>query len=330
MKTPPMVQAKSPRFIQAEAVAAAGAAQEIHAGLLAPLPQIAPKYFYDELGSHLFAAITQLPQYYPTRTEAAIFQRHAADMARALGPGAPAGGTLIDLGAGNCQKAARLFRAFEPAQYAAVDISVEFLRDSLDCLQRQFPQMDMVGVGTDFSQGLDLPDEVSKRRRVFFYPGSSIGNFTPHEATQFLRRLRTQMDDDGALLIGVDLVKPDDVLVPAYDDDLGVTAAFNLNMLLHVNRLAGTDFRVPQWQHVALFDAEHSRIEMHVQAREALTVRWPGGQRRFAPGERIHTENSYKYTPQTFEALLARAGYGHVQHWCDERGWFAVMLARPR
>ena len=161
---------------------------------------------------------------------------------------------------------------------------------------------------------------------MLFFPGSSISNFTPAQALEFLRRLRARAEG-GALLIGVDLVKPTAALEAAYDDALGVTAAFNLNLLKHLNRLLGADFDVRQWQHVALFDAAASRIEMHLQARQALTVRWRGGERRFAAGERIHTENSYKWTPEAFEALLRDAGFTPRRRWTDEGGGFALFLA---
>ena len=316
--------AGEPQFIQLHRPDAAALRAELAAGLLAQPASTSPKFLYDALGSRLFEAITELPEYYPTRTEALIFDRHAADMARAVGSAA----TLIDLGAGNCAKAARLFDALQPARYVAVDISVDFLRNALACLQRQFPAMPMMGVGLDFSQTLALPPQALAGRPVFFYPGSSIGNFAPDEALAFLRGVHAA-SPEGGLLIGVDLVKPAALLEPAYADALGVTAAFNLNVLLHLNRLIGSDFRLPQWRHVARFDAVRSRIEMHLEAREPLTVRWPGAERNFSSGERIHTENSYKYTPEAFAALLAEAGFSRQQRWLDPQDWFAVFWAGP-
>jgi len=243
-------------------------------------------------------------------------------MATALGPVA----TLVDLGAGNCEKAARLFDAFQVRRYVAVDISAAYLRESLDNLQRQHPAMDMLGVGLDFSTALRLPAEVGDGPLTLFYPGSSIGNFTPGEALAFLREAHAACRG-GALLIGVDLVKPSDILEPAYDDPLGVTAAFNRNMLLHLNRLAGTDFAIADWRHVAFFDVAASRIEMHLEALRETRVRWPGGERCFAAGERMHTENSYKWRADDFAALLENAGFSRLQHWTDEAGWFAVFAA---
>ncbi len=318
-----MPPTKVPRFLQtgvADPVADQAAAR---AALLAEAPSIAPKFFYDKLGSQLFEAITELPEYYPTRTEAAIFAGHATAMAGAAGSGM----ALIDLGAGNCAKAASLFPLLEPKRYVAVDISVEFLRESLRRVQREHPQVEIVGLGQDFSAALEIPAEfVADARPVFFYPGSSIGNFTPTEALAFLRRIRTRAEG-GGLLIGVDMVKPRDVLETAYDDALGVTAAFNLNALRHLNAVIGSDFEPRQWRHVAFFDEARSRIEMHLEARERLAVTWPGGERRFVAGERIHTENSCKYTLGQFADLLQDAGFSAPRHWSDAAGWFAVFWA---
>jgi dimethylhistidine N-methyltransferase len=297
---------------------------EISGGLLARAAWTSPKYLYDALGSKLFEAICALPEYYPTRTEAAIFARHGAEIAHAVGPG----GTLIDLGAGNCAKAASLFPLLHPAQYVAVDISYDFLSESLNRLQQRFPHIEMTGLGLDFSSRLDLPDSVREARRLFFYPGSSIGNFAPEQAIAFLRRLRANADGDGGLLIGVDLIKDDAILDAAYDDALGVTAAFNLNMLRHVNGLIGANFDVRAWRHHGYFNAEESRVEMHLEARSEQVVHWKGGQRRFAKGERIHTEDSYKYTRATFVGLLEQAGFSTVQVWTDPQQWFAVIYAR--
>jgi L-histidine N-alpha-methyltransferase len=314
-----------PRFFDQVAGGRDEARAELARTLAAPRASIPPKHFYDQLGSALFAAITELPEYYPTRTEAAILADHRAAIVARIGPGA----TLIDLGAGDCRKAASLLDALSPAQYVAVDISSGFVAQALDALQRAQPTLDVIGVGTDFADALWLPDAVRSARRTFFYPGSSIGNFAPSDACAFLARLRALAGRDGGLLIGVDLAKPASIVVPAYDDALGVTAAFNLNALRHVNALIGADFDVADWRHVALLDAAASRIEMHLEARRAVTVRWPGAERAFAAGERIHTENSYKYTPESFAALLADAGWSTTERWLDPKGWFALVHAAP-
>lgn len=325
----------TPEFVQLHRTDADALRAELAAGLRAPAAHIAPKYFYDALGSRLFDAITELSEYYPTRTEATIFSAQGAAMAQRVPPGA----VLIDLGAGSCAKAAGLFPVLQPAGYVAVDISVDYLRGALGPLQQRHPQRPMLGLGLDFSSGLALPAQaagwlaahgLAAAPRCVFYPGSSIGNFTPAEALGLLRQARAVCAQGGAgggLLIGVDRVKDLAVLEPAYDDPLGVTAAFNRNLLLHVNRLLGTDFAPARWRHVAFFNSAESRIEMHLQADGTQTVRWPGGERVFADGERLHTENSYKWTPEAFEALLHEAGFGPATHWTDARGWFSVFWA---
>jgi dimethylhistidine N-methyltransferase len=320
---PEMADPRTPRFVQTWVADAEAERAAARAALLASPPSIAPKFFYDRLGSHLFEAITELPEYYPTRTEAAIFATHGAAMAAAIGSRM----ALVDLGAGNCAKAARLFPLLEPSRYVAVDISIEFLREALRQLQREQPQVAICGLGQDFSSALDIPpDMTGDARTVFFYPGSSIGNFSADEALAFLRRVRARADG-GGLLIGVDLVKPKAVLEAAYDDELGVTAAFNRNALSHLNRLIGSDFAPRQWRHVAFFDAARSRIEMHLEARQAIAVSWPGGGRRFASAERIHTENSCKYTLESFRSMLLEAGFDAPRQWSDPNGWFAVFWA---
>ena len=319
----------SPQFLQLHRSDDARLAAEAAHGLLQAAAEISPKFLYDALGSRLFDAITELDEYYPTRTEAGILADADGRITQALRDsfegGRPA--ALIDLGAGNSAKAARWFEPLAPQRYLAIDISVDYLRASLAQLQRQHPAIEMVGVGLDFSAALALPDGLVSGPSLVFYPGSSIGNFTPPQALALLQQARA-LSAGGALLIGVDLVKPAAILEPAYDDALGVTAAFNLNLLKHLNRLLGSDFKVRDWRHLALFNAQASRIEMHLAARQALTVRWPGGQRAFAAGERLHTENSYKWQAADFAALLQQAGFADVLTWTDPQDWFAVMLAR--
>ena len=320
-----MTLKSGPTFFAFPADALAGVSERsaVIAGLLVESPWVSPKYLYGPLGSRLFDAITELPEYYPTRTERSVLESCRNDLARAAGPDP----TLIDLGAGNCEKARSLFDALRPRQYVAVDMSVEFLRHSMSQLQRNFPHLEMLGVGIDFSAGLRLPDAVRRENRLFFYPGSSIGNFTPQEALTFLAGIREQCPS-GGLLIGVDLIKDASILQAAYDDALGVTAAFNLNLLNNVNALIGGDFDVRDWRHCALFNSAQSRIEMHLEARRGTTVNWPGGKRRFAQGERIHTENSYKYALPDFRLLLLQAGFTGVQAWTDASDWFALCYAR--
>ena len=317
---------RAPRFIEGPASAAAALVAEATAGLAARPARLPPKFFYDALGSKLFDAITELPEYYPTRTEAAIFASHGDAIAAAVEAAVGRPVTLIDLGAGNCEKAERLFDSCAVARYLAVDISATYLRVTLERLQQRHPQLDITGVGLDFSTRLALPAGVAGGPSLLFYPGSSIGNFAPVDALRLLREAQAAAEG-GALLIGVDLVKPTGDLEAAYDDALGVTAAFNLNLLRHLNRVLGADFDVRDWRHVAFFDRRASRIEMHLEARRALTVRWPHGARGFDAGERIRTEDSYKWTRDGFEALLREAGFRRVHTWTDARDWFALMLA---
>jgi len=318
---------RAPAVIEQSAASALAPRDEIVAGLRADPARIEPKFFYDRLGSRLFEAITALPEYYLTRAEAAILDADGAQIATAalaaLGPDF----TLIDLGAGSGAKAARLFGLLRPARYVAVDIAAESLRESLARLQADFPSLPMTGLALDFSTALRLPDELRAGPALVLFAGSSIGNFAPEAAQRLLRQAR-EAAAGGALLIGVDLLKDTVPLELAYDDALGVTAAFNLNVLRHLNRLAGTDFDVRHWRHVALFDRRASRIEMHLQAQHDVVVRWRGGERRFAAGERIHTENSYKWTVPGFDALLRAAGFAAPSYWTDRAGAFAVFLAR--
>jgi dimethylhistidine N-methyltransferase len=307
------------------------ATAELLAGLLAARAAIPPKYFYDELGSRLFAAICCLPEYPLTRSEARLFAECGGEIADAAGRGR----LLIDLGAGDCGKAERLFPQLAPAGYVALDISADFLREALGRLRQRFPDLPLTGVALDFTQSLDLPEDLlapASAPRLWFYPGSSIGNFAPGAARAFLARIARACGATavgGALLIGVDLVKDKAVLDAAYDDALGVTAAFNLNVLSHANRLLPADFDVADWRHVAFFDPAASRIEMHLEARRAVAVELAGQARRFTAGERIHTEDSYKWTPDGFAALLEVAGLPKQRRWLDEEGGFALFLAEP-
>jgi dimethylhistidine N-methyltransferase len=315
-----------PRFMQLRTAAGDASAAEAATGLLRHPAALSPKFFYDAQGSRLFDAITELAEYYPTRTEAGIFAAHGQAIADAVRSCTGPGPVIVDLGAGNCAKGAALFPLLSPRRYVAVDISADYVAGALAHLQREHPALDLVGVGLDFSSRLALPPDLAGPRALVFYPGSSIGNFDHAGALDLLRQAR-EVAAGGALLIGVDLVKGTDVLEAAYDDALGVTAAFNLNLLRHLNTLLGTDFELRQWRHVALFNRTASRIEMHLESRRAQMVRWPGGERRFDAGERIHTENSYKWTLEGFATLLREAGFGGPLHWTDARGWFGVFVA---
>lgn len=297
--------------------------RELVAGLGAEGAAVASKYLYDPLGSCLFEAITHLPEYYPTRTELAVIARYGDAIGRAAGTGA----ALIELGAGNCRKVRHLLPLLRPARYVAIDIADGFVRHALRALQADFPDIPMIPLGADLTAPFDLPEAVNGSRRLFFYPGSSIGNFDPAQAASLLARIRHLCAYTGGLLIGIDLVKDANMLHAAYNDALGLTAAFNRNVLSHLNALIGSDFSLADWRHRAFYHAGKARIEMHLDAVRNVEVSWPGGSRRFAAGESIHTENSYKYELDDFQALLRAAGFAHVGAWTDTRRGFAVCYA---
>jgi dimethylhistidine N-methyltransferase len=296
---------------------------EIEMGLLAQSAWISPKFLYDPLGSHLFTAITLLPEYYPTHTEKNIFTQYQDQITDAVG----VGGTLIDLGAGNCQKAEYFFNSLKPSSYLAIDFSVEYLQDALTKIKGKYPHIHMQCVGMDFSKQLVIPDSIPSTKRTFFYPGSSIGNFLSSEAIQLLSQMKSQANE-GGLLIGVDLMKEDSVLMAAYDDPLKVTAAFNLNILRSINSHLGSNFRIDQFRHLAKINHVENRVELYLEALEDLTVSWPGNSRAFKRGDLIHTENSHKYTIESIKQLLKNGGFETTRIWTDPKDYFAVIYAQ--
>ena len=295
------------------------------AGLRATPAAIPPQYFYDAVGCALYGAICELPEYYPTRTERAIFGAHRDAIVAAAGRG----GQLVDLGAGDCGKAQAWLPVLAPARYVAVDFAGDAIRKALAQMAPEFPDVAMTGIVADFTRGLDVAGELDAGPVTFFYPGSSIGNFAPAEALTFLRDIHRHCigRERSGLLIGVDTKKDKARLDAAYDDAVGVTAAFNRNVLRHVNRLLGSDFRPDAFAHRGYYDAEAGRVEMHLEAITEQTVRLPGATRTFAAGERIHTENSWKYAPEEFTALLTDAGFRRVHCWQDDARDFAVFHA---
>ncbi|MBU3612160.1 L-histidine N(alpha)-methyltransferase [Polynucleobacter sp. MG-27-Goln-C1] len=296
---------------------------EIELGLLAERASISPKFLYDPLGSHLFTAITLLPEYYPTNTEKNIFTQYQNEIAQIVG----IGGTLIDLGAGNCQKAESFFNSLKPSNYIAIDFSVEYLQDALNKLAGKYPHIQMQCIGMDFSKHLSVPDTSSNTKKTFFYPGSSIGNFVSSEALELLSQIKKQANQ-GGLLIGVDLMKEDSVLMAAYDDPLKVTAAFNLNILRSINSHLGSNFRVDQFRHTVKINHTENRVELYLEALEDLTVTWNGNSRVFKKGELIHTEYSHKYTIESIKQLLKNAGFASTHIWKDPKDYFAVIYAQ--
>ncbi len=299
---------------------------EVIAGLEARPARIAPKYFYDDLGCALYGAIVRLPEYYPPRAEAAIFARHRAAIAEAVGRRRQ----WVDLGAGDCGKARWWLPFADAARYIAVDIAADELERSLARLAPDFPDIEMTGLAVDFGAGLDMDGVLGDGAALFFYPGSSIGNFAPPEAVAFLASIRRHCATrpGSGLLIGVDAKKDRATLDRAYDDAVGVTAAFNRNVLRHLNRRFGFDFAPERFTHVAFYDEHAGRIEMHLESRSAQSVRLGEGRvRDFAAGERIHTENSHKYGAGEFEALLGAAGFASVTRWTDAAESYFVFHA---
>jgi len=299
---------------------------EVLAGLALPRKSIPPKYFYDARGCELFDAICRLPEYYPTRTELAIMRAHAPAMAAALGPGC----ALIEIGCGNSEKTRLLLEALEPPLFVAVDIAREQLEASCTALSERFPQTGFVAVRADFSQPVPLPalPAAGVARRALYFPGSTIGNFTPDEARAFLEGWRPVLGAGGAALIGVDLKKDPAVLDAAYNDAQGVTAEFNLNLLARFNRELGANFDLAAFRHAAFYSAGLGRIEMHLVSLRAQQVTIGDRVFAFREGETIHTENSCKYAVEEFAALAAAAGYEALECWTDPERLFAVHCLR--
>jgi dimethylhistidine N-methyltransferase len=281
---------------------------------------IAPKYFYDAEGSRLFDRICELPEYYPTRTELGILERSVGEMAALAGPQAE----IVEFGAGSLRKVRLLLQAFEaPAGYLPIDISGEHLRDAATILRREFAGLDVQPVVADYTAPLQLPAPAAGGRRIGFFPGSTIGNFTPAEALEFLRGA-ARMLQGGALLLGADLVKDPQVLHAAYNDAEGVTALFNLNLLARANRELGANFVPAQFAHYAFYNAPLQRIEMHLVSRTRQSVLLAGQRFGFEEGESLHTENSYKFTVAGLRGLAERAGFRPGPVWTDPERLFSV------
>ncbi|MBC7605096.1 MAG: L-histidine N(alpha)-methyltransferase [Ramlibacter sp.] len=282
---------------------------------------ISPKYFYDDLGSQLFDRICDLPEYYPTRTELGILERHARDIAAHMGPHAE----IVEFGAGSLRKVRMLLDAMErPARYLPIDISGEHLSRSAAALQEDYPGLDVQPVVGDYTQRLLLPAPLpGSGQRVGFFPGSTIGNFTPKEALNFLE-VAAQVLRGGALLIGADLVKDPAVLHAAYNDAQGVTAAFNLNLLARANRELGARFMLDQFAHSAFYNAPRQRIEMHLVSKRRQIVTLGGECFEFEEGETLHTENSHKFTIDSLRSLAIEAGFRPGPVWTDSEKLFSV------
>ncbi|MEA3274992.1 MAG: L-histidine N(alpha)-methyltransferase [Pseudomonadota bacterium] len=299
---------------------------EVLDGLSRPQKRISPKFFYDQQGSRLFDAITELPEYYPTRTEIRILERHGAEMAELVGREA----LLVELGSGSSLKIRVLLEALKPAVYMPVDISRNHLLESARALASSFPGLEVHAACADYSSPFDLPVDVNGAERAAFFPGSSIGNFDPGEARRFLERIGTLLGPGGKLLVGVDLIKDAALLNAAYNDAQGVTADFNLNLLKRINRELGADFDLDAFRHWAYYNDTESRVEMHLVSRGEQRVQVAGEGFQFGEGESIHTENSYKYSVDGFHALAGDAGFEPERLWTDEDGLFSVHCLRFR
>ncbi|HUI16012.1 MAG TPA: L-histidine N(alpha)-methyltransferase [Xanthobacteraceae bacterium] len=298
-------------------------AADVLTGLSAKPKRLPPKYFYDAAGSALFERITQLPEYYPTRRELALLREDAPAIASLFPPSC----ALIEFGAGSSRKARILLGAAATVEaYVPVDISGDFLQQDAAQLRRDFPHLAVYPVVGDFTQSFAIPGPIAMLPRVGFFPGSTIGNFEPHEAAKFLRHAGTILGHGAVLVVGVDLVKDAKILCPAYNDAEGVTAKFNLNLLTRINRELGADFDLSTFEHHAYYNHERNRIEMHLASTKRQKVKINGKAISFRAGETIHTENSYKYTIESFQALARGSGWTPLKAWSD--GFFAVHAIR--
>jgi dimethylhistidine N-methyltransferase len=296
-------------------------ARDVIAGLTARPKRLPPKYFYDEAGARLFEDITALPEYYLTRSELEILHQRAPEMARFF----PADSALIEFGSGSSRKVRILLEAAPTiAAYVPVDISSEMLVQEAEELRRDYPRLAVLPVEADFTQPFALPAAAAGMAHTGFFPGSTIGNFEPHEACAFLRHAGRMLGRGAALIIGVDLVKDASILNAAYDDAAGVTAKFNLNLLARINRELGADFDLASFSHEAFYNSERHRIEMHLASKKRQKVRVAGRAIEFRAGETIHTENSYKYTLESFGALARGSGWNPVAAWTDAGANFSI------
>jgi dimethylhistidine N-methyltransferase len=282
--------------------------------------RLSPKYFYDTAGSELFEAITRLPEYYPTRTELGILRDRASEIAAII----PRGTALVEFGAGATTKVRLLLRQCVIGAYVPVDISGDFLNAQAEGLRKDCPALAVYPVAADFTESFELPAPIGAMPKVGFFPGSTIGNFEPHEACRFLRSAREILGEGALMIIGADLEKDERVLYDAYNDAAGVTARFNLNVLVRINRELGGNFDISSFTHRAIYNRERHRIEMHLISKKQQVVRMLGTSFSFRHGESIHTESSYKYSIERFAALARGAGWKVRTSWTDQANMFSV------
>ena len=295
---------------------------EVKQGLRASPKRLAPKYFYDAQGSELFEQITELPEYYLTRTEIDILRDNRREMAELIGQNC----CLIEYGSGSSTKIRLLIDAIEPKYYVPVDISKEHLNHAARSIHDDFNALHVYPTCADYTEALQLPPVIDGAPRCGFFPGSSIGNFEREDARRFMRSLGTDLGAGAHCIVGFDSRKSKSILEPAYNDAQGVTAAFNLNLLRHLNQAIGTDFVISSFDHHAFYDEDQGRIEMHLVSKTNQCVTIDGESVSIGCGESIHTENSYKYSLDEVKQLGRNAGLVFVTHWEDSKGWFYVAL----
>jgi dimethylhistidine N-methyltransferase len=318
-----MVALARSRRVQPQSAEASAFETDVLAGLSATPKRVPAKYFYDGAGSLLFERITELPEYYPTRCEMQILRDHAGDIAKLV----PEGAALVEFGSGSSKKARILLRALPKlAAYVPVDICGEMIEQEAIELRPDFPGLKVLPVTADITQAFELPAEATAAPvRVGFFPGSTIGNFEPHEAAAFLRNAGRILEAGATLIIGADLIKPVEILNAGYNDKAGVTARFNLNLLVRINRELRGTFKLDTFEHHAFYNRERHRIEMHLASLKRQKVKVAGETVDFRAGETIHTENSYKYSIESLGALARGAGWQPAGAWTDERRYFSIQ-----
>jgi L-histidine N-alpha-methyltransferase len=299
---------------------------DVLTGFAARPRAIPARWFYDRTGSELFEAITRLPEYYPTRVETSLLEKHSGDVARIAGEGR----AVVEFGSGSSVKTPHLLRAVAPAAYVPIDISGDFLRTSSAELAKGFPGLSVMPVEADFMKPFALPDAVADTPKLGFFPGSTIGNMIARSSVDLLRTMRETLGTGAMLLIGMDRVKAESVLTAAYDDAAGVTARFNINLLVRINRELGGTIPVEAFRHRAIWNDYYARIEMHLEATRDIAFEIDGQSFAMGAGETIHTENSHKYGPRDARVLLRAGGWSPVAEWTDSDDQFALILAEAR
>jgi L-histidine Nalpha-methyltransferase len=299
---------------------------DVLAGLAMRPRAIPARWFYDRAGSELFEEITRLPEYYPTRIETALLAAHSAEIARIVGPGR----AVVEFGSGSSIKTPHLLGAIAPAAYVPIDISGEFLRESAEALAEDFPKLHIEPLEADFTRPIDPPASISALPKLGFFPGSTIGNMVARTAVNLLRAMVGTLGQGAMLLIGMDRIKDPAMLIAAYDDAAGVTARFNLNLLHRINRELEGDVPVEAFRHRAVWNDDHARIEMHIEAIRDVRFQVSGQTFEVRAGETIHSENSHKYGPRDAKLLLRAGAWTPIREWTDPEGLFALVLAEAR